>query len=346
MRRLRPAFFEIVAALFLLSVVLTLRGAGMRLDLHAVRYTLPLVAPTLAKILVWGAALHVLWRLVRREDLREYLRGLGSLAFLAETLRIWLAAVALAFAYVWLKVCIPLLDHRTWDAELMALDRALHLGVSPTRFAVALVEGHPALVRVLDWWYGQWLFTSFLGFGFFAMFLAPHVRRGYLASMALLWCLGAWLYLSVPALGPVYVAQGEFDAVRPQLEGAVFTQDRLWENYQKMLAGRTGPLQSFNPSLGIAAFPSLHVAIHWLLTLWARRCARPLFWPGVAATGLTFAGSVVTGWHYALDGWAGLLLAQACFMAAVRVEPEPPAPEAGPPPAAPCASASEESEHA
>ena len=91
--------------------------------------------------------------------------------------------------------------------------------------------------------------------------------------------------------------------------------------------------------------PSLHVGGHWLLLLWIRRRARPWLLPAALGTALTLIGSVVTGWHYAVDGYVGILIATLAYWAAWRLDPEArpaaepptePAESEGPsPPAAP-----------
>jgi hypothetical protein len=101
-------------------------------------------------------------------------------------------------------------------------------------------------------------------------------------------------------------------------------QAALWDNYQRMVAGRDGQLYAFNPTRGVAALPSLHVGAHVLFFLWARRFApvlSPLF---LAAGVLTFVGSMVTGWHYAVDGYAGAGLAILAYAVARRLEPVAP----------------------
>ena len=123
---------------------------------------------------------------------------------------------------------------------------------------------------------------------------------------------------SVP--GDVHVTD---DFVPFLMYHAVGTQGALAANYARMIAGRDGSLREFNPYLGVAAFPSLHVGAHWLFALWARRHARPMFVPFAVATALTFVASVATGWHYAVDGYAGLLLAWLVVTVADRLEPAP-----------------------
>lgn len=58
----------------------------------------------------------------------------------------------------------------------------------------------------------------------------------------------------------------------------------------------------------------LHLGVNpnrFLLALWARRRHRPLSVLFTVLTAATFVGSLVTGWHYAVDGYTGLLLAWA-----------------------------------
>jgi membrane-associated phospholipid phosphatase len=76
--------------------------------------------------------------------------------------------------------------------------------------------------------------------------------------------------------------------------------------------------------------PSLHVGAHWLFMLWIRREIRPLFVLAAVATFLTFIGSIITGWHYAVDGYVGIALAQLVYMVAVRLEKPSSAEEAAP----------------
>jgi len=73
----------------------------------------------------------------------------------------------------------------------------------------------------------------------------------------------------------------------------------------------------------VAAFPSLHVAFQTLVFLWMRRVWR---WGGlvfgvIAVTILI--GSVVTGWHYFVDGIAGALIAWLCYTLSSRAHRMP-----------------------
>ena len=126
-------------------------------------------------------------------------------------------------------------------------------------------------------------------------------------------------YRLLPALGPCYTTPDVWTGIADRIPHARGGQAQLWENYLRMLAGRTGPLRQFNPTRGIGAMPSVHVAAHALFALWARERSRILGRIGFFLTALTFVGSVVTGWHYAIDAYAGLLLAILCWQSGRRL---------------------------
>jgi membrane-associated phospholipid phosphatase len=176
------------------------------------------------------------------------------------------------------------------------------------------------LAPLLDLWYSWWLPSVSLSIAFFCAFPQDRMRRQFMLSCVLLWTLGAWIYVALPALGPVYVYNDVWSGASDQIYHATGAQQLLWENYQTVLGGRTGGLRQFNPTRGVAAMPSLHVGAHWLLMLWFRRRARPFFAVAVIGTLLTFIASVVTGWHYAVDGYVGVVLAQCCYLISLRLD--------------------------
>ncbi|HVS02984.1 MAG TPA: phosphatase PAP2 family protein, partial [Thermoanaerobaculia bacterium] len=319
--------FEWVTLLGVLVAVVFLRSRGLRMDWRTAEYILAPLAPFLPKALLAGVGLVAAYRLglawLRRRRAREallgYLRRVARPGWLALWLRLWLASMLMTYGYFWVKVTIPLVNPRLWDRGLWELDRWLHLGLSPTLFLTRLFEGS-FLMRLLDGWYGWWVASVFYSMAFFSALPRALPRRRFMLSCILLWTLGAWLYMALPALGPTYLFPEVFRDVLPHMPSAELGQAALWENYQKMLAGREGVLRQFNPTRGIAALPSLHVGAHWLFALWARRLARPLWVLFVVATLLTFLGSILTGWHYAVDGYAGILLAWGCYRLALALE--------------------------
>jgi hypothetical protein len=323
----RQAAPELAALAAFAAVALLLRSRGFRLDAHALRFTLIPMAGALPRILLLGVVAHVVIALAGRRPPVAYLRELVRPLSILGWLRFCSVLALVTFAYTWLKVCVPLLRQETLDATLWRLDRLIHLGISPSIFVIELLGG--PILGLLDLWYSFWVVTIVVAMAWGAAHPSLPARRNFALACAILWTLGSWGYLAVPALGPCYSDPQLFAPARDDVPQAAALQARLAENYSKMLAGRDGSLRQFNPYFGVAAMPSLHVGAHWLFALWARRHARRFFPPLAVATAMTFLGSIATGWHWAIDGYAGMVLAWLAVVVADRiVRLEPPAPEA------------------
>lgn len=314
--------FEVVSAVSLVTAVTFLRLHRLRIDWQTFEYTVPPLIPVMAKYFAIGVGLYCAYLLLRRRPIKPYFRRVVSASWLLLTLRLWLAIIVFFFCYLWLKVCTPLVNYRLWDGVFWRLDTILHLGFSPSIFLTELTRD-TGLIGLLDIWYGLWLPSVSLSIAFFLAMPAARVRRRFVLSCVLIWVLGAWCYVSLPALGPIYAFRPHFEEVLPEIPHASSAQAMLWDNYQKVVAGRDGDLKQFKPALGIAAMPSLHVGVHWLLMLWIRRYVRPLYALAVIGTLLTFLGSIVTGWHYAVDGYVGIGLGHLCYWLANRTERQP-----------------------
>ncbi len=334
-----PYPFEIYIWPVALLSVLALRLWGLNLDwstaVYIFRPFLRLAPKLLALGIVLQLAYHGVGALRERSPTptKDYLRAIVHPGWIVLWLRMYLAYMLLNYVYSWVKVSIPLVNYRLWDAELWVVDRLLHLGFSPSVFLVELAKGTP-LLWLLDAWYGLWIETVVWTIAFFACASQARLRRSFLLSCCLLWSIGAWLYMAVPALGPCYTDAEVFAEAMPEMPSAEGGQEALWQNYQQVLKGREGPLRRFNPTRGVAALPSLHVGAHLLFALWCRRFARPLYLVFLIGTALTFLGSVVTGWHYAVDGYIGAALALGSYWLACRLDPPDEGEPEGPPAAA------------
>ena len=224
-----------------------------------------------------------------------------------------------AFAYNWFKVTLPLLRPDVlFDDVLFRVETALHLGVNPGRLLQGLFP-YPALWRGLDGWYGIFIYTLLGGLGWFVSVLSRRERARFAMGFSLLWILGGWWYFATPSLGPCFVLKDDYVDVRAAMRAQTALMDVLYLHYGRVRAFHKHPEGTdILPFLGVAAMPSLHVAAQAFLAFFARRRSRRLAILLAAATAVTSFAAVVSGWHYALDVYAGLLLAWVCFRLGAR----------------------------
>lgn len=324
MRRPRLRLYEVVLLLDFAAVLVLLRfGAGIALDTGRALLDGRAFVGVSALFLLAGVLLRAALaaRRGRRRGAARLRATLRPRALL--DLARFLAALALtSFVYSWLKVALPLLRPDVlFDRGLFALETFLHAGVNPGRLLQGLFP-YPALWRLLDAYYAAFPYTVLAGIGWFAATVTVRERARFAAGFSLLWVLGSWFYVAVPSLGPCYVLADDYAQVRAAMPGQSATMDVLFAQYGRVRTLHRHPEGTdLSPYLGIAAMPSLHVGAQAFLALCARRRSRPVFLLFAALTVLTLFTAIVSGWHYAIDGYAALLLAWVSFAAGNRSVP-------------------------
>lgn len=301
----RPYFFEIFVLVNLAIVV-------------AFAYeSLPLLGRplmTVIRLVLSFAAQAALGVIVRWVLSREYRRTIRSAEWLTDTLRLVVAAALVVFTYGWIKLTVPVYHATLFDQVFWDLDQLLGFGVAPTVFLLDLF-GTPAFLRTIDWLYANIFFAStIVASMYFLSDPRKRIRIAFANGYAALWITGAWLYLALPSLGPAYAFKDIWMAHGDTLRITQYFQALLMRNYQNVLRAASGqPSGGVSIVFGIGAFPSLHVAFQTYVFLWMRKLwtsGEVLF--GIFAATI-FLGSMITGWHYLVDGIAGALLAYGCY---------------------------------
>lgn len=204
----------------------------------------------------------------------------------------------------------------TWDPLFAEIDRVLAFGVDPWRISHGLFGW---ATPIIDWWYIWAWWAVKLGLLCSIITWDRLERRArYYTAHVLLWTVAGSVLADVFASGgPVFYEGLTGDGRR---FAGVFTDGTpRFDNLRTLLwQGYTGelPPQFFG---GISAMPSLHVGASALAALWGWSVGR---WPGLLLTVwalITFVGSVHLGWHYAIDGYAGALVAAGAWWVAGRV---------------------------
>jgi hypothetical protein len=316
--RWRPYFFEIFTlANFIVIFVIVLPANPIVLT--SIPDTFTSFIPTLTTYAAIGVAMRaaIAWY---RGDLRAYLRIIRSAGWLLDTARLVIFGALLVHAYFWIKLVVPLVHPVLYDQELWDIEQRMFFGYSPNIFFLDLFSQRLVLAAI-DWSYARIFFASMsVAFIFFFSDASRRLRIGFATGNAMLWLVGAWLYMSIPSLGPALRFP---DVWLPFANGLAITQNLqaiLMKNYRSVLRLPTGgSLSSIQLMFGVAAFPSLHVAFQTFAFLWMRRLwvyGEIVF--GIFAL-LILIGSVVTGWHYLLDGIAGMVMAVLCYWAAASI---------------------------
>lgn len=226
--------------------------------------------------------------------------------------------VVVMLSFTQMKNLIPALNPFSWDLAFMKLDTALHFGQPPHVYLQAIFGGHYA-ISFFTGIYNVWLLLMYFMM-LAACFMRPEsrVRMQFMLAFVLTWAIGGNLLATIfSSAGPVYFTQlGLGDTYAPLMDllrahaatGAltvVETQDLLWT-----LHSRPAPVNL------ISAFPSMHVGSSVLMAIFAFHWHRLA---GIAVSVFAAAmmiGSILLAWHYAVDGYAGALIAVLCWWVA------------------------------
>jgi hypothetical protein len=318
------AIFFVVPALFLLSNALLLWSLGNRFEVAGDKLLLSMATVTVPAALValFFARLAHLALVVRPAS---PLGTIGAdIKALVTTPRHWINGLPVVLAMILFnkavlesKPAIPLIRPFDWDATFAALDRALHFGIDPWRLLQPLL-GYDAITFAINLVYCFW-FLALFGLWFYFAFagqMSELRTRFFLAYMIAWWLGGGLLAVVFSSAGPCYYGPLGLtpDPFAPLMSYLADVNTRLpiWAlDAQKLLwDGYAGVAER---PLGISAFPSMHNAMAVIFALAGMRLNRTLgrlLWLNAA---IILVGSVHLGWHYAVDGYAAILIALAAW---------------------------------
>jgi hypothetical protein len=232
--------------------------------------------------------------------------------------------VLMMTAYSTVKTMLPFGRGFPYEEVVATADAFIH-GGDPWHFLHRLVDAD-SLGVAIDFLYAKcWLlYWVALGFWICVSGRASPVRTRYVISLVVTWgLLGNVVAGLAKSAGPIFYERvtgdgqrfGELsmilDTLAAQGAYAKGISDYLWGFYQE---------RSVGVGSGISAFPSMHVAIAMLNALFIReilgRLAAFLAWSYLA---FILFGSVYLGWHYAVDGYASIVLVAIIYWAGRRI---------------------------
>ena len=324
MRLCADAWFHAVVLAYTLLALVYLFALGELSQIAYANYIEP-AAVVFFGIMPAMAVLFDLIYLVHRFNDRRMLAlkrifSARRLAALTAGLSVMIAVTLFQGTFTSVKISFAKLHQGfPYDRLLADIDRFLHFGSAPWRYLYAFAED-PGVRTVIETNYNVvWQLLCF-GALFFVVTSprADRVRKHYLIMFLTVWIgLGNLLAGLVLSAGPAFYAAVTGDGGRfgemlaflgesDWVNSAASFQNYLWTLYETGKPGLGG---------GISAFPSVHVGLITMnvcfLGAWSRRWA--VF--GFAYVGFVLASSVYLGWHYAIDGYASILLVVLAYHA-------------------------------
>ncbi|WP_074736280.1 phosphatase PAP2 family protein [Ruegeria halocynthiae] len=222
----------------------------------------------------------------------------------------FVSIVALIVTYTFLKNEIHSMNPILWDSQFAKWDRFLHGGVDPWTLLRPIL-GSPVVTTAVNATYHIWFPMLYIAICVACLDRRDPIRSTvFLVAFVLCWFVGGnVLAIVFASVGPVYFEPFNLgtDFV-PQMEllrqsneispvWALKVQNALLDGYQNSGFAR-----------GISAMPSMHVASSTLLAIYGFTYSRWLGWGLTVFTIVIMLGSVHLAWHYAIDGYASILL--------------------------------------
>lgn len=229
-----------------------------------------------------------------------------------------LTAVLISTAYnVFKQRMLPATGYG-YDGVLAAIDRSV-FGTDPWRLTHALLPSAEA-TRIIDLAYHPFFFPMTMGIAICTFLpLDSRHRLRHTLAFAMLTIVPTSLVAEMwPAVGPCFEA---FYHHNPQF--VEMTKTLATQQAELVAQGHPGlssvaaqaKLQSLfgSPTIadggGIAALPSMHNALSTLFLCFLLGFSRRWLWLALPYAALILFGSVHLGWHYAIDGVVGIVLA-------------------------------------
>jgi hypothetical protein len=237
---------------------------------------------------------------------------------MAKALPMFLAFALFMFTFTAFKGQITAMAPFAWDQPFDRLDQALHFGMRPWEW-LHPVLGSSLAVFLINLNYNAWFLVMNLFLVHFALYAPAGIERTrFFLTFVALWTVGGTFFATLfSSAGPCYFDDLGFgsDAYGPLMQRLAYinhhlpiwalgTQDMLWT------------LKAQGSALGgVSAMPSMHnaTALLFIIAIWPRGVM--LRWLVGGHGLLIFAGSILLGWHYAVDAYFAFALTFACWFA-------------------------------
>ncbi|SDW59338.1 phosphatase PAP2 family protein [Litoreibacter albidus] len=295
-------YFSVIYTAFAIALVMVLRDDPVTLLTVALLKSVVLAKSLGGYLKLFGIALLLVLYLTRHTGLRNRL--------VPSLYAIW-GCLIFAAGFSLFKTSIPFVVP-FWADPLMAnVDAALHGDIAPWQLAHGLSEFiNPNVVTFL--YFGLWTLPAVFLPLIIAITDGDHARhKRFLILYALCWVgLGNVLATAFSSVGPVYydplLGSTRFADLTVALISSGITDSTLGLVQQNLWLDYSEKSQAIGS--GISAFPSVHVGISTVVALYLAERSKWLAPLGLAFLAVIGFISVYNGWHYAVDGYASVIV--------------------------------------
>lgn len=229
------------------------------------------------------------------------LSGTKALA-LFKIIRNWAFIILILLAYENLGNLVRFVNPHDADPVLVKIDTFLFFGTNPTLWLEQWIR--PWLSEIMHMFYVNYYpFLPIIGF---ALYITKdyYPYRDAMVSVCIGFYLGYIGYLLVPTVGPRFFMADQFSL---SVKGTTMLSGMVYDALNALQSTRRD------------CFPSLHTAITVIVTTYAFKYRRWLFWFMLPfCTGIV-AATMYLRYHYVTDVIAGLLLAAFSVWAGPKV---------------------------
>jgi membrane-associated phospholipid phosphatase len=280
-------FFFVFLAIRSLS-----RGSGLHHVGPATDMALVGVIALVVKEIVQQGLTGKSYRASSKDDLKKFAHPFWEIA------RDWFPFLVILLMYYSLYGdATHLIVNHDRDAALIALDQRF-FGCQPSVVLQRFIT--PALTAWMKFNYSMHLIYIPVVAGFLYVFRPRACFRNMMCGLVTICFFGFLGYLLVPAVGPMFTLKSQYTIPLFQASAII-----------------NGPARFMDAArVQRDSFPSMHVAISFLVWIYAGVNSRRLFWALSPFILSLWVSTVYLRYHYLVDCVAGLLLAPACFFLA------------------------------
>jgi membrane-associated phospholipid phosphatase len=215
-----------------------------------------------------------------------------------EIIRDWFPFLLILLMYytLWGDATLLMIT-RDRDQALMAIDQRL-FGFQASLAMQRIIS--PRLTSWMTFCYFYHLINIPLVACFLYVWRGRTAFREMMSGIMVVSFFGLMGYLLVPAIGPLYTLRAQFTVPLQQSVG-VLTREMDFMNFARIRRD---------------VFPSMHVALSFVVWLYAYRNSKKLFWATSPLILSLWVSTLYLRYHYLIDVVAGLVLAPLSYMLA------------------------------